>query len=208
MRRAVGAVPLEEDEQMAFVQWCRLNQLRGEDWRAARIGAPGYLINEYGDMVTTKFHGERFHLLKRQNYRQGYQYYSLSVDGYRNFKVKVHRAVARTFLPNPHGYSYVNHKNGIKSDNRAKNLEWITASGNNIHAYRVLGHKSNGGVTRKSVQCVETGVVYPSVRAAARSVGPGTANTAISAAAGGKIKKCKGATYKVTTCGGLHWRFV
>lgn len=27
MRRAVGAVPLEEDEQMAFVQWCRLNHI-------------------------------------------------------------------------------------------------------------------------------------------------------------------------------------
>lgn len=208
MRKSAGVIPLEEDEQMAFVQWCRLNNIRGEDWRIAKIGFPGYLVNEFGDMVTTKKLDKPFHLLKRQTYKIGYQYYGICANGKRNYKIKVHRAVALTFLPNPHNLPMVNHKNGVKTDNRVENLEWITNSGNMLHAYRELGVKSKGGVGRKSVQCIETGVIYPSVREAARSVGPGTSNTSISGAAKGRIKKCKGAMYKMTTCGGYHWRFV
>ena len=204
----VAGLPLEEDEQIAFVQWCRLNNIRGEDWRIAKIGSPGYLINEFGDMVTTKIKNEQFHLLKRQTYKMGYQYYGLSVKGKGNCKIKVHRAVALTFLPNPDDLPVVNHKNGIKNDNRVENLEWTTDSGNLYHAYRELGRKSYGGVERKKVQCVETGVIYPSVREATRSLSGNISNTSLSAAAEGRIKKCKGTIYKVTTCGGYHWRFV
>lgn len=204
----IPGVPLEDDEQMAFVQWCRINKIRGERWVVANFGVPGYLVNEYGDMVTTKKKGVDFYLLKRQTYKQGYQYYSISAKGNRALKVKIHRVVALTFIPNPHNYPVVNHKNGVKSDNRINNLEWTSYSGNALHAYRQLGLTSKGGVDRKRVQCVETGVVYPSVREAARSIGTGIANTSISGAAEGRIKKCKGSVYKMTTCGGYHWRFV
>lgn len=38
---------------------------------------------------------------------------------------KVHQLVAQTFIPNPHGYAVVHHKNHNPQDNRVKNLEWI-----------------------------------------------------------------------------------
>jgi len=49
----------------------------------------------------------------------------------------VHRLIALTFLGMPIGnQNHINHKNGIKSDNRVENLEWCTQGENNTHAWK------------------------------------------------------------------------
>lgn len=50
--------------------------------------------------------------------------------------MKVHRMIAETFIPNPKGLPHINHINGIRNDNRVENLEWVSPSSNQKHAYR------------------------------------------------------------------------
>lgn len=70
---------------------------------------------------------------------QGYKKVYLYVNKKRK-TFRVHRLVAMCYLDNDNNYKQVNHKNGIKIDNRVENLEWCTAKQNDEHA-RKMGLK-------------------------------------------------------------------
>lgn len=73
--------------------------------------------------------------LKISSYDIGYKYVTLSKNGKR-VKHKLHRLVALSFIPNPNNKPEVNHIDGVKSNCCYSNLEWVTSSENQIHAYK------------------------------------------------------------------------
>lgn len=115
--------------------------------------------------VKKRFHKGR--ILKPSLMNIGYKSTRIWVNGIEQ-QLLVHRLVANTFIPNPLNKPDVNHKNGIRSDNRVENLEWVTASENAFHAINVL--KKDYGTSRKKVLCTNTGIEYESCREAAQKL--------------------------------------
>lgn len=76
--------------------------------------------------------------MKRQRNTEGYLSVHLSRPGFRK-TARVHRLVAEAFIGNPLQLPEVNHKDGVRDNPNASNLEWVTSSGNKLHAYYVLG---------------------------------------------------------------------
>jgi hypothetical protein len=111
-----------------------------EDWRPVVGFEDRYQVSSLGRVkslvpegkVNNQYTGKE--KIKSQRVDR-YNYVSLWVNG-KNKMRTVHRLVAMAFIPNPNNLPYVNHINGIKTDNRSENLEWVSPQGNSDHAVK------------------------------------------------------------------------
>lgn len=88
-----------------------------------------YKVSDLGNVLGVK----RNKLLKQKMNVHGYMVLELTKCN-KPYYVNVHRLVAMAFIPNFENLPQVNHINGIKTDNRVKNLEWSTSKQNVAHA--------------------------------------------------------------------------
>ncbi len=96
--------------------------------------------------------------------KSGYMAFDLYKDQIRK-NIRCHVIVAKSFLGDYSDYLVVNHKNGIKSDNRLSNLEWITFKENVNHAFDRRLMVKKGFI----VLHLETGLFFESIGQAFRS---------------------------------------
>lgn len=100
------------------------------EWKPV-VGYEGlYEVSNYGQVKNVKTQKV---LMPRNS--TSYSLVALFDKGKRK-DVKVHRLVAKSFLPNPENKPQVNHKDGNKVNNHLSNLEWCTNSENQKHAYK------------------------------------------------------------------------
>lgn len=91
--------------------------------------------------------------LKQKYDKDGYCSVNL-VNCRKRTYARVHRLVCEAFLDNPNHYKLVNHKNGIRDDNRVENLEWCDNSYNQWHRCHINMNPPDNTYKKKKVKAI------------------------------------------------------
>ena len=175
-------------------------EVEKEIWRNIS-GYPGYQVSNKGNVKSLERNVKRKNgsictikekILKPGKTSDNYLYVCLCKDNKRK-NIFVHRLVGYAFVQNDSIFNtYINHKNEIKSDNRAENLEWCDNMYNNNYGSR---NERISKSKSKSVKCLETDKIYPSVSEVQKQLGFSQCNLS---------RCCNG---KRNTCGNYHWKW-
>ena len=203
--------------------------MKGEIWKPVKNYEGLYEVSNLGRVKSlgngksrnSNYSKER--ILKAKNSGNGYLQVVLSKDG-KSKNYLVHRLVAQAFVENPKGYNEVNHKNEVKSDNRADNLEFCNRAYNNNYGTRnkkvaekvsekLKGRKqteehikkraekmTNNPKLSKPVICINkvSGLIveFPSISEASRQTGINLSNI------------CECCNGKKKSAGGFQWLYI
>lgn len=152
------------------------------------------------------FQCKKERILKQCDNGNGYKTVAISINS-KPKKRYVHRLVAEVFISNQENKEEVNHIDGIRSNNKLSNLEWVTRSENHYHRYEVLKQRGVnygkiGELNWRSKEVVmldkdsmEEIAKFPAVMSAMRATGINESNI-------------RSAIYSGGTAGGYIWKYV
>ena len=112
-----------------------------------------YSVSTHGRVRNNK----TMKFLTPRNFK-GYARVSLWFNKKGNDK-RIHRLVLTAFRSNPLNKTEINHKNGIRNDNRLCNLEWVTPKENSEHKYKFLKQPSAKGENNANSKLSEKNVL-------------------------------------------------
>lgn len=111
-----------------------------EEWKDIKDYEGLYQVSNLGNIKSNSYIDASGHKRNSKNInpnidRNGYYRVGLTKNNKRKY-FQIHRLVSQAFIDNPDNKPQVNHKDSDKSNNCVTNLEWVTSSENNIHAYK------------------------------------------------------------------------
>ena len=109
-----------------------------------------FLIDAEGNILNTKT-GKVYKKSFRKASGYLYVYLPLGQRG-KTKAVRIHKAVAETFIPNPLKLEFVNHIDEDKTNCNASNLEWVTAKENTNKHLALHPTENNRRLSKKAVE--------------------------------------------------------
>lgn len=146
-----------------------------------------YLISNFG----------RVWSLKSNKFIKPYinNYYQIRIEEKgKKYTLKIHRLVAEAFIPNPHNYPCVNHKDENKLNNSVENLEWCDSTYNLTYGtarQRAKKTNTNGKLSKTVLQYTLDGQFVREWASAAEAGRNGFHQGHISDCCRGKLKTHK-----------------
>lgn len=108
-----------------------------------------FLISEDGEVKNIRTN----HIYKHCRDNKGYVILTLPMGNRGKVKsIRLHKALAETFIPNPKGYNIVHHKDENKSNFLLSNLEWTTSKLNTKYHLQSLSKNTPFLNNRKLVK--------------------------------------------------------
>ena len=105
-----------------------------------------FLIDENGNVLNSKTK----RILKKSIFKDGYYHITLPMGKRGKVKsIRLHKAVAETFIPNPRKYPIVHHKDETKLNCCCENLEWTDSKTNTQYHLKKLSETTDYYNNRK-----------------------------------------------------------
>lgn len=159
-----------------------------ETWKAIAGYEGLYEVSDLGRVKSLNYNRMGMEkILKPLKHNKGYLQVSLSKDGHQK-TIKVHHLVACAFIPNPRGLETINHKDEVKTNNSASNLEWMTRGDNKRYS-------ANKQVQMLDKSTGELLATFPSTMEASRITGISQPDI------------CTCCNEKLKSAGGYIWRY-
>lgn len=152
-------------------------------------GFNGYQVSNLGNIKSIK--RPNYPIIMKQQTNKGYKMVHITAnDGTRKL-CQVHRLVLKTFCPCENmDLLEVNHIDEDKTNNCLENLEWISHQDNVNYG---TGHIRAIEPQKDQILCVETGIVYNSMREASELTNTNYGNLSTACKTG-------------RMCNGYHWK--
>lgn len=131
-------------------RWYELDNLPNEEWRDIQGYEGLYQVSNYGRVKSLKT-DIIMHPGKDSN---GYLFVQLYSNGISKHH-SIHILVCRAFTLNPENKPTVNHEDGIKTNNKAYNLTWMTYPEQLEHSFRMGLRSHQCNIQRKGC------IIYP-----------------------------------------------